>query len=98
MIFHGFATRRWANYSMWNFLTGITFTGRKWTLNWIWNASSILKNFRSLRERSFVQTISIGHFGSASMNAWPYCFVKIRLSKTTTMPVSVFVRINRPTP
>src|ERR1035441_8862859 len=50
------------------------------------------------RCRNLLQTISTGHFGSASRKDWPYCFVKTRLSKTTMMPGSGLVRIRRPTP
>src|SRR5205807_6758207 len=44
------------------------------------------------------QTTSMGQAGRASRKAFPYCFAKMRLSRTTMMPVSVFVRMRRPTP
>src|ERR1041385_1649081 len=47
---------------------------------------------------NLIHTISTGHFGVASRKAWPYRFVRTRLSRITTIPWSVFVRINRPTP
>src|SRR5437868_10096669 len=46
----------------------------------------------------FFHTTSTGHLGMAFRNAWPYFLVSTRLSSTTTIPLSVLVRINRPTP
>src|SRR5438477_9687543 len=48
--------------------------------------------------REELQIISTGHFGSACMNARPYGLVTMRLSRITMMPLSLFVRIRRPTP
>src|SRR4029077_5462745 len=50
------------------------------------------------RNPGSLHTISPGHLGSASRKARPYCLAKIRLSSTTTIPVSVLVRMSRPTP
>ena len=47
---------------------------------------------------NWIQTISTGHLGRASRKDCPYCLFKMRLSKTTTIPLSVRARIRRPTP
>lgn len=47
---------------------------------------------------SSAYSTSTGQRGRASRNARPYCLVSTRGSRITTMPVSVLVRMSRPTP
>ncbi len=68
----------------------------------------ILKGFRERkhgkgrpgcpRENGNRQTTSTGHLGMDCRKAAPYFLVRMRLSSTTMMPWSVFVRMSRPTP
>jgi hypothetical protein len=78
--------------------SGVKWCGAAWA-----QLSRIASSYRfAFRPRSgksgATQTISTGHFGSACMKARPQGVVTIRLSRITTIPRSVFVRIKRPTP